>query len=607
MLFLVGDAGLGKTDLMLKEARGRAKELEREPDLAKPLFLFVSSTGRTLASLEDAVNGALNITRILSSQSAKALCRRGMLVLFVDGFDELLGSSGYDNALGSLEPWFRELGGRGVLVASARSSYYLTQYRRSLSEAADLPVEHTVARILPWSKSEAQKYLVARGTPTAAGSNLSDRDWRLLGIPFFAKAFVAWHLAHPGSESSALPIFDIVVEQYLRREASKLADPHQGPLLSQDELKEFFSELAELMHLTKVRELEHHELVSCAQLAIGQENIEEQRPGLTHRLTALCGIDVSGGSQQLSKFSFSHESMFDCFLALALRPKIVGHNHLDAVRRILGAGKVQAAVFDWLVELEPEQTRRALTMLVSDTPGSVWTDTLGENVSSLWMSLFELAGGIPPTATAANLQLGELRLAPSGWTTLSLASCKVDRLVIPSPGSGIVSIPGTEIDLLECDSGLQMANALREVDANLVSAARIGNEYVDTPMSLRQQLESLGIVEHRPRNATQEVVEAATFFLFKLTRRFDAQVVAYTSTRIPDDDRLRWTRRLGDDAWLSFVGALERHALAHWDQIQAGDRSKSRLVFDVPKAMVASRQSGDARVGAFWDDIARQP
>jgi hypothetical protein len=91
----------------------------------------VSSTGRTLASLEDAVNGALNITKLLSSQSARVLCRHGLLVLVVDGFDELLGSSGYENALGSLEPWFRELGGKGAVVASARSSYYLTQYQRS--------------------------------------------------------------------------------------------------------------------------------------------------------------------------------------------------------------------------------------------------------------------------------------------------------------------------------------------------------------------------------------------------------------------------------------------------------------------------------------------
>ncbi|HEY9500302.1 MAG TPA: hypothetical protein VIR01_01590, partial [Pyrinomonadaceae bacterium] len=148
--FLVGQAGLGKTDLMLNLAISRAKEIAAQASLEKPLYLFVSSTGRTLASLDDAVNSALNITKLLSSYSARALCRNGLLVLFVDGFDELLGSSGYENALGSLEPWFRDLAGRGVLVASARSSYYLTQYRRSLASHANLNVDHTLVEVQPW-------------------------------------------------------------------------------------------------------------------------------------------------------------------------------------------------------------------------------------------------------------------------------------------------------------------------------------------------------------------------------------------------------------------------------------------------------------------------
>src|SRR5690606_5866648 len=126
--------------------------------------------------------------------------------------------------------------GRGVLVASARSSYYLTQYRRSLANHANLNVDHTLVEVQPWSKAESLEYLRARGVPGSAVSKISERDWEILGVPFFAKAFSAWFENAEGDV--ALPkIFDIVVDQYLDREASKLRDPNSGELLNPLELR----------------------------------------------------------------------------------------------------------------------------------------------------------------------------------------------------------------------------------------------------------------------------------------------------------------------------------------------------------------------------------
>src|SRR5690606_19997123 len=124
--------------------------------------------------------------------------------------------------------------------------------------------DHTLVEVQPWSKTESSTYLRERGVPSSAISKISERDWIILGVPFFAKAFSAW-FESAGSGASLPQIFDIVVDQYLDREASKLRDPSSGELLSPLELRNLFAEAAEIMQLSKARELEQADMVLCAQ------------------------------------------------------------------------------------------------------------------------------------------------------------------------------------------------------------------------------------------------------------------------------------------------------------------------------------------------------
>src|SRR5690606_5555429 len=155
--------------------------------------------------------------------------------------DELLGSSGYENALGSLEPWFRDLNGQGVLVASARSSYYLTQYRRSLLEAGDLNVDHTLIELQPWSQKESIQYITDVGVEMSIVATLSSKDWKVLSVPFFAKAFAAWVKTGERKVAEKPSMYEIVVDQFLDREASKLRNQNSDELLTTEELRALFS------------------------------------------------------------------------------------------------------------------------------------------------------------------------------------------------------------------------------------------------------------------------------------------------------------------------------------------------------------------------------
>lgn len=598
VFFLVGQAGLGKTELMLSSAYERAKLLATKPDDPRPLYLFVSSTGRTLASLEDAVNSALNITKLLSSQSARVLCRNGLLVLIVDGFDELLGSSGYENALGSLEPWFRDLGGKGVIVASARSSYYLTQYQQSLANAAGLSVEHTLIELQPWSRTEAEKFLGDTGASPATLTGLSERDWRLLGIPFFAKAFSAWQqnrTARPGNQ----PLFEIVVGQYLEREASKLKDDLRGvPLLGQAELRELFAEVAEMMLRQKTRELELPELIECARMATRFDNLEQHRPGLTNRLSAICGMSVSTSTTK--KFSFSHEVMFDCFVTLVLEAALRRGGDFNGVRRLLELGKIQVDVLEWLSERCPTDTLLCVDRLsVLGTSRDV-PQALRENVGTWWSILVRRRNGVPPCSRAVGLRMETVELNHGDWTDLSLTNCEIGFLRVPAQGTHRMSVSGTTIGQL-VGAPDRIKATLADVSPELVSALQVGAEWWDSRRAVRSWFVRQGMAKAEVAHGNEEAVDAADYFLGKIERSH--QVVVTEKGRLPDDRRLSWTQHYDATVWLAFLERLIRHDLAHWESIQASGQAKVRLVFDVAPARIRQREANNSKVAGFWAEM----
>lgn len=601
--FLIGQAGLGKTELMVSLARERAKEIESNPALELPLYLFVSSTGRTLSSLEDAVNSALNITKLLSSQSAKALCRNGLLVLLVDGFDELLGSSGYENALGSLEPWFRELGGRGVLVASARSSYYLTQYRRSLAQAVNLNVDHTLAELQPWPKAASEAYLREMGVTSTIIADIRDRDWNILSVPFFAKAFAAWLARAQGTGRTRLSIYEIVVEQYLEREARKLTDPNLGPLLNAEELRVLFTEVAELMQGSKNREIEQTDLVACAEAVVNTANLESVRPGLTRRLSSLCGLGVSPDSGGQNQFGFSHEILFDCFLSLAIQQRISNVLNVGSLLRLLSASTINASVFEWLVEKKPE----AIALLTRDVSFKLTekkeTRVLSANLGALWEAMLVHRNGVPATAAASGLQLERIDLARDGWSNLDLSESVIGNIVIREGSAGRIDVSRADISFLRTESSEQAKRSLKGIESANVHSLHIGDQYGDSRKQVREVLESLQLVQREHHVGDQEAHEAALYFLDRLARRPDAAVILDREDLTADDQRLSWINHYEADQWRSFVNALTGSGVASLEPISTSGRPKVRLSFSKPVASLLNPEENSEESLRFWKEL----
>lgn len=595
VFFVVGDAGMGKTDYLLTLARTRAQEVEVNPESNVPLYLFVSSTGRALSNLDDAINTSLSITRILDNQSAKALCRNGLLVLIVDGFDELLGSSGYDNPLGSLEGWFRDLRGRGVMIASARSAYYMTRYRRSLSETTDLNVDHTVSNIQPWSRESTKSFLSSYGVQDDALSDLGERDWHLLSIPFFAKAFATWSPNRCSTNGVPARVFQVVVDQYLERESTKILDQNNEPILSKAELQVLFSEFAEMMHLEGRRELERSDLELCADAALGLNDIDRERPGLRRRLTSLCGLSAGEIVSGDSKFGFSHEVIFDCFLSLSLQRQCEARIDKTYITNFFTKGAINPAVIEWFVAGNPKAAHDALgALLLSRGTSPIWK----RNVGSLWSALLSQAAGMPPHLSASELVLQFVELSKGRGTQVVMRNATIDHLKI-SRGAATLDVQDSSIQYLEVDE-ISTLKLLRNVAPQMIQKIQAPGLYGDNTPEIRKALESAGVIKLETSAASLEWLDAANYFIEALVSRPYVPIVVDSDNLEPDDDRLRWTLRLGLPKWANFVNRLIQCGLASLETIVAKGPTKSRLVFRVAPAEISRRNSSIVGVADFW-------
>ena len=145
------------------------------------LLLYVNAQGRALARLNEALATELQDLKVgLTYHSVAVLAQLGVLVPVIDGFDELLGVSGYDDAFSSLAEFLEQLHGEGQILASARSTYYEEEFLDRAGRATgDQTWSHESVRVLEWSDEDRRHYVNMRieekGWPPADAETLHKR------------------------------------------------------------------------------------------------------------------------------------------------------------------------------------------------------------------------------------------------------------------------------------------------------------------------------------------------------------------------------------------------------------------------------------------------
>lgn len=328
IVFVTGDAGTGKTSLLKELVRRQSDAYLRGK--TNHLLLYVDAQGRALARFNEALATELQDLRAnMTYHAVGALTRAGILVPVIDGFDELLGVSGYDDAFSSLASFVEELDGLGQIIASARSTYYEEEFVARAGSASSLGSqswEEEVIDVLSWEREQIEAYvdLRLRGRPSDEVERLKKqlrqsfgkRNEALAEKPFFVAKTLELIESNRNLEADG-DLLEQLADAYLERERTeKLLDRRGVPLLSDGQMKLVMKTVAREMWAQNTRELTKRDIREIAELvAISEELGRVAQDALVERLPTLAFLHVA---ERAGHIAFEHEMFFSYFLTLSL-------------------------------------------------------------------------------------------------------------------------------------------------------------------------------------------------------------------------------------------------------------------------------------------------
>ncbi len=339
LCFVKGSPGTGKTTLLREATRRQAERyVAGESDF---LLLYVTAQGRELSNLRDAFASELDdLGGPFGKRAIDPLCRRGLLVPVIDGFDELLGTAGYSGAFAALQELFDGLNGLGAVVVSARSAFYELEFVGRLdSTSSRNHVSISTVDLRPWSESQLVRFLkgTANGLTAEEIAEAFDRidndaDKSLLTRPFFAGQFPEY--LRSGADTSDSSLVDFLIASYVARESGKLTDSNGSPIMSADGHYRLLEFAAEEMWTGEKRTLPISDLEAIADLVGGEVNLTQANvEQLQRKLTSYAGF----GATRTGEFQFEHEVYFEHFLGRRIG-RYLSEGCFDDIDAIMAGG-----------------------------------------------------------------------------------------------------------------------------------------------------------------------------------------------------------------------------------------------------------------------------
>ncbi len=124
LLLIDGPAGVGKTTIVREASLLRAETY----DGSQPLIIQIVSRGRVLQNISDLIAFALQDVRAnLTIRELMILIRHGLIVLAIDGFDELSDPNGFQTAWSGLNSLIEGARGLATFLLAGRETFVSTE------------------------------------------------------------------------------------------------------------------------------------------------------------------------------------------------------------------------------------------------------------------------------------------------------------------------------------------------------------------------------------------------------------------------------------------------------------------------------------------------
>ncbi len=327
ILLLDGPAGIGKTNIIEQVALSRAVNYRT---CQKPLLLHVKSRGRVLSNLQDLMAFSLQALRLsITYDQVPVLVKHGLIVLAIDGFDELGDPNGYELAWGQVNELVTSVRGSGVLVLAGRDTFMgrsrLLKDVKSLREGVDIVAAVEMKLPLP---EQAKTWLKSNGWSDAhfslpALSVLLEEDsyaLRPVFLRMLGSGDVKPKQLQDKKESYLTPL---LVNYMIDRESTKFGKAVEASLSAKEIggfVGEFLREVARDMADSQTEALDEAALGWLAEAALGDGHSDEVISLVRNRASVVAFL-ANDERQNYKRFVHSH--LMNYFLS---------HVAIDALR-----------------------------------------------------------------------------------------------------------------------------------------------------------------------------------------------------------------------------------------------------------------------------------
>ena len=628
VIMVTGGAGAGKTRV-LRELVMRQADRFLQGQTEK-LLLYVNAQGRALARLNEALATELQDLRVhLTYHSVATLVRVGLLVLVIDGFDELLGVSGYDDAFSSLSIFLEQLDGYGRIIASARSVYYEEEFLKRAGQASATGHHrwsHIPVEIIPWNDENRASYVdelaAHRALSTEQRRDLQKRvhvafqnDRRLSEKPLFFTKTVDLVRTDLNFSSDG-DLLGTLIRSFLEREqAEKLLDRQQRLLLSKERLENVVGEIAEEMWNQETRELDGSSVKEVAEYILyGSEVEESERQIIVERMPTLAFLTRS---EKHGTIGFEHEVFFFYFLAIVIARQYVDGSDMRAIlsrsslpefvaerlafelmrRGLLSSSDNLQQLLDRLSTAGSTEWRR--TTQVRENAGLIVLallrefararDTSGEIIGRT-ISTVILPGGDLSDVTLRNCTLNNVTIRRTNLGNTKFLECQARNVLLLSPR---VKIDGTRLEL----NGIRLPTDV----SGIQSLTEEGNVTIYDPQKVARVLALCGApVETNVDRDKRHVSSATMELLERLMRAYER-----TNPVCDGDDTLR--NLFQDKRWSKLRKILIEHGVVRVDKRSASGHPKEflRRQFPPDEIMRGAIKVSTVRpqIAQFWDAL----
>lgn len=379
VVFITGDAGHGKSWLLHEYQALTARQFVE----GKSPFLFwhVNLQGRQLLRLSEALMGDLAELRFagLWIPGLIRLLQYRLLVLAVDGFDELAAEQGSTDALGALALLVRQVEGSGTIVAASRRTFFDSRdyIKRTgmLRAAVSSDCEFHQIDLLNWRREDVVEFLrnfrldgktVSNPEATyeeTVGALGGQAGHPLLTRPFLVAQLAKGLLLYGESPSQFIKGMadpqegvPAIVGAFITREVTEKWRTREGEAyLTSDQHVRLLASVAEEMWRNQSERLRIEDVETCAMALFDEWRIPQERRQqilLMVKMHVLLVVPPEAGGEFRS---FDHPSLRDYFVACALADYLKGS--------VEAPGNARLGRFLSLAPLSDAVARYAATLL----------------------------------------------------------------------------------------------------------------------------------------------------------------------------------------------------------------------------------------------------